>query len=163
MHLSSIFLETGLYESMRKHIQIRQDSQGWTDSQVIMSLILLNLAGGDCVEDLSVLEADEGFCRVLRRVELHDLSRKERREMERRWRKEKLRFVPSPTAVFRYLEAFHDEEEEKKRRPGKAFIQTQKRMKSCESVLTGSVIGILTCLIRKGSTSKAQGTASSWP
>lgn len=43
---------TGLYESMRKHIQIRQDSQGWTDSQVIMSLILLNLAGGDCVEDL---------------------------------------------------------------------------------------------------------------
>ncbi len=113
---------TGLYESMRKHIQIRQDSQGWTDSQVIMSLILLNLAGGDCVEDLSVLEADEGFCRVLRRVELHDLSRKERREMERRWRKEKLRFVPSPTAVFRYLEAFHDEEEEKKRRPGKAFI-----------------------------------------
>jgi len=113
---------TGLYESMRKHIQIRQDSQGWTDSQVIMSLILLNLAGGDYVEDLSVLEADEGFCRVLRRVELHDLSRKERREMERRWRKEKRRFVPSPTAVFRYLEAFHDEEEEKKRRPGKAFI-----------------------------------------
>ena len=71
----------GLYESVRKHIQIRGDSQGWIDSQVIMSLILLNLAGGDCVEDLNILEGDEGFCRVLRRIELHDLGRKERREM----------------------------------------------------------------------------------
>lgn len=115
---------TGLYESIRKHIQIRGDSQGWIDSQVIMSLILLNLAGGDSVEDLNILEGDEGFCRVLRRIELHDLGRKERREMERRWRKEKRRFVPSPTAAFRYLEVFHDEEEEKKRKLGKAFIPT---------------------------------------
>ncbi|MEA2005357.1 MAG: IS1380 family transposase [Acidobacteriota bacterium] len=113
---------TGLYESVRRHIQIREDSQGWRDSQVIMSLILLNLSGGDCVEDLEILEADEGFCRILRRVELSDLSRKERRKQERRWRKENRRFVPSPTAVFRYLEAFHDEGEEKKRRVGKAFI-----------------------------------------
>jgi len=113
---------TGLYESVRKHIQIRKDSQGWADSQVVMSLILLNLSGGDCVEDLNILEADEGFCRVLRRVELHDLSRKQWRKQERRWRKEKRRSVPSPSAVFRYLEAFHNEEEEKKRVRGKAFI-----------------------------------------
>ena len=112
----------GLFRSVREHIQIREATQGWTDTQVIISLILLNLAGGDCVEDLGVLEADEGFCRILRRVELHDLSRKQRRKQERRWRKEKRRTVPSPTAVFRYLEAFHDEEEEKKRVPGKAFI-----------------------------------------
>jgi len=36
------------------------------------------------------------------------LKRKERREMERMWRKEKHRSVPSPSAVFRYLAAFHD-------------------------------------------------------
>lgn len=112
----------GLFRSVREHIQIREDGQGWTDSQIIMSLILLNLAGGDCVEDLNILEADEGFSRVLRRVELCDLGRKQRRKRERRWRKEKRRTVPSPTAAFRYLEAFHDEEEEKKRVPGKAFI-----------------------------------------
>ncbi len=104
-----------LYESVRKHIQIREDGQDWADSQLIISLILLNLVGGDCVEDLNVLEADEGFCRVLRRVELHDLSRKERRKQERRWRKEKRRTVPFPTAAFRYLEAFHDEESCSKR------------------------------------------------
>jgi len=108
--------------SVRGHIRVRQDTQGWTDSQMIMSLILLNLAGGDCVEDLNILEADEGFCRILRRVELHGLNRRERREQERRWRKEKRRTVPSPTAAFRYLGAFHDEEEEKKRVVGRAFI-----------------------------------------
>lgn len=108
--------------SVRSHIRVRQDTQGWTDSQMIMSLILLNLAGGDCVEDLNILEADEGFCRILRRVERHGLNRRERREQERRWRKEKRRTVPSPTAAFRYLGAFHDEEEEKKRVVGRAFI-----------------------------------------
>jgi hypothetical protein len=111
-----------LSKSVRSHIRVRQDTQGWTDSQVIMSLILLNLAGGDCVDDLNIVEADEGFCRILRRVELHGLSRRERRAQERRWRKEKRRTMPSPTAVFRYLEAFHDDEEEKKRVLGRAFI-----------------------------------------
>jgi hypothetical protein len=108
--------------SVRSQIRVRQDTQGWTDSQMIMSLIMLNLAGGDCMEDLNILEADEGFCRILRRVELHGLSRRERRTQERRWRKEKRRTVPSPTAAFRYLGAFHEEEEEKKRVEGRAFI-----------------------------------------
>jgi hypothetical protein len=54
--------------------------------------------------------------------DIHGLSRRERRAQERRWRKEKRRTVPSPTAVFRYLEAFHDEEEEGKRVLGRAFI-----------------------------------------
>jgi hypothetical protein len=112
----------GLSKSVTEHIRVREDTQGWTDSQVIMSLILLNLSGGDCVDDLNILEADEGFCRILRRVELHGLSRRERREQERRWRKEKRRTVPSPTAAFCYLEAFHDKEEEKKRELGRAFI-----------------------------------------
>jgi hypothetical protein len=44
--------------------------------------------------------------------------------MERRWRKEHHRSVPSPSAIFRYLEAFHDPDEEKKREKGKAFIPT---------------------------------------
>ncbi len=112
----------GLGRSVKKHIRVREASQGWTDSQVVMSLILLNLAGGDCVEDLNILEADEGFSRILSRVELCDLSRKERRRQERRWRKEKRRSFPSPSAVFRYLEAFHDEAQEKRRQKGKAFI-----------------------------------------
>jgi len=43
----------GLSKSIQKHIKVRENSQGWTDSQMVLSLILLNLAGGDCVDDLT--------------------------------------------------------------------------------------------------------------
>ncbi len=111
-----------LGRSMQRHMRVRKGQQGWTDRQILMSLICLNLSGGDCVEDLRVLAADEGFGRVLRRVETHGLSRRERRELDGRWRREQTRSVPSPSAVFRYLSAFHDAEQEKLRIEGKAFI-----------------------------------------
>jgi hypothetical protein len=71
---------------------------------------------------MKFLEKDEGFCKVLRRVELKSLTRQQRRATERRWRKERHRCVPSPSAIFRYLEVFHNPEEEKRRKTGKAFI-----------------------------------------
>lgn len=112
----------GLARSIEENLRVRVEGQGWSDSEVVMSLVLLNLAGGDCVEDLRVLEADEGFCRILSRVKHHGLKRKERRQLERRWRKERKRSVPSPSAVFRYLSAFHDGEQERLRQCGKAFV-----------------------------------------
>lgn len=114
----------GLTKSTQKHLAVKNGSQGWTDSQFVLSGILLNLVGGNCVDDLNILNADKGFCRVLHSAENHQLSRKERRELERRWRKEKKRFVPSPSAMFRYLKAFHDAAQEQLRRisPVKAFI-----------------------------------------
>lgn len=113
----------GLRDAIRRHLGVRGgSSQGWTDSQVIMALILLNLAGGDCVSDIDRLEADEGLCKVMQRVEHHGLPRRERRALERRWRKERSRTFPSPSAVFRYLSAFHDPAQEAQRQPHTAFI-----------------------------------------
>jgi hypothetical protein len=112
----------GLRESVERHVGIRAGSQGWTDAQIVTDLTLLQLAGGECVDDLRILEGDEGFCRVRRRVDLHGMGRTERRRHERRWRKERRRTVASPSAAFRYLEGFHDEEEESRREAGKAFI-----------------------------------------
>jgi hypothetical protein len=43
----------GLSKSIQKHLKIRTNGQGWTDTQMVLSLILLNLAGGSCVEDLT--------------------------------------------------------------------------------------------------------------
>jgi len=108
---------SGLRESIGRHVQVRGGSrgQGWADAQQVMALVLLNLAGGDCVDDLRTLSKDEGFCRVLMRMELAGLPRRERRETERRWRREKRRAVPSPSAVFRYLGEFHDPEQERAR------------------------------------------------
>jgi len=86
----------GLADSIRDHIRVRRSGHGWTDEQAIVSLILLNLAGGDCVDDIRILEKDEGFCKVLSRVEGRGLARQQRRAMERRWRREHHRSVPSP-------------------------------------------------------------------
>jgi len=104
------------------HVQARQGNQGWTDDQMIMALLLLNLAGGDCVDDVRLLEGDEGFCRVLREVEWYGRTRSERRALKRRWRKERIRTFPSPTAVREYLGLFHDPAQEKLRQPHTAFI-----------------------------------------
>jgi len=113
---------TGLLGSIERHLKVRAGDQGWTDRQMILSLVLLNLVGGDCVEDIDKLEADEGFCRILRKVETHGLRRKQRRLLKKRWRKGRSRTLPSASAIFRYIAKFHNKEQEKLRVKGKAFI-----------------------------------------
>ena len=51
---------SGLKSSVERHVGLREHRQGWTDSQMITSLILLNLAGGESVSDLDVLDKDAG-------------------------------------------------------------------------------------------------------
>jgi hypothetical protein len=101
-----------LSQSIQRHVKLREGKPGWSDAQMVTALVLLNLAGGDAVEDLEILEKDAGFGQVLRKVERHGLPRQERRALEGRWRKPRQRAAPSPSAVFRYLEGFHNGEEE---------------------------------------------------
>jgi hypothetical protein len=84
--------------------------------------MMLNLLGGEYVEDIDRLESDEGFCRLLKKTLSHGLSRKGCRRLKKLWRKEKTRRVPSRSSVFRYLAEFHDQGQELLRKPGKAFI-----------------------------------------
>jgi len=105
-----------------EHLGVRRDGQGYSDWEVVSSLILLNLCGGDCVDDLRILEGDEGFGRLMERVRDHGLSREERRALSGRFRKERTRGVPSASAVFRYLSAFHSPEQEALRPAKGAFI-----------------------------------------
>ncbi len=111
-----------LPQSIRRHVGMRQGGQGYTDAQVILPLVLLNLAGGDAVEDVRILEKDEGLCRVLRRVGRCWESRRVWRQQERRWRKKRQRTIPSASAVQRYMGGFHDAREEEKRVPHTAYI-----------------------------------------
>ena len=96
----------GLPESVRCHVRVA-GSQGWDDVQMVLSLVLLQLAGGTAVADLERLEQDAGFAAVLRQVEDHGLSWRQGRERARRWRRRRTRSVPSSSAAFRYLERFH--------------------------------------------------------
>jgi hypothetical protein len=91
----------GLPKSIDHHLHLRP-TQGWTDRQMVLSLMFLALAGGDCVDDLKVLEADDGFRRILEHIEPKTPSS--------RWRINKSRTIPSASAVFRYLSAFHTDE-----------------------------------------------------
>jgi hypothetical protein len=134
-----------LTQSIQRHLKVREGGQGWTDAQIVISLILLNLAGGDCVDDMKVVEADDGFCEVLKKVEMHGLKRTVRRALLRRWRKERTRTVPSPSAIFRYLEAFHDAEQEKGRQIGKAFIPEPKEGLRGFGLINRDVAGFANC------------------
>lgn len=113
----------GLAQSIETHMKVRDGGQGYTDVQVIVPLILMNLAGGDCVADLERLADDSGFSRLLERFELHHLSRADKRRLRKRWRKTKERLVPAASSVFRYLEGFNlTPEQEGERGYGKAYI-----------------------------------------
>ncbi len=70
--------------SIQQHLKVREGSQGWTDVQAVMSLVMLNLAGGGCIDDLNIFNAGDGFCKVLNKIELHGLKCKVRRELERK-------------------------------------------------------------------------------
>src|ERR1019366_7021238 len=69
---------SGLAAAIRQHVRVA-GSQGWLDIQMVLAVIFLNLAGGDCVEDLERLEQDDGFAAVLQAIEREGLWRGERR------------------------------------------------------------------------------------
>lgn len=113
-------MATGLCKKVEETLQTK--SRGWKDQQMIMSLILLNIAGGDCVDDIERLESDPGLRKLLLKAETHGMKRKARREYEKRWRKSKGRALPSAAAIHRFLEQFHHCSEEERRVPNTAFI-----------------------------------------
>jgi hypothetical protein len=98
---------SGLGAAVRAHLAV-SGRQGWLDIQMVLSVLSLNLAGGDCLEDIERLQADQGFNTVLRAVERELLSREERRASAGRWRRERLRAVPAPSSLSAWLERFHD-------------------------------------------------------
>lgn len=112
---------SGLVDAIRKHVRAA-GGQGWLDVQMVLALVFLNLAGGDCVEDIERLEADGGFAAVLGAIERELLSRSERRGLKHRWRRDRERTLPSPSAILAWLERYHDPAAEEQREAGTAFI-----------------------------------------
>ena len=116
----------GLDVAAARHVAV-SGAQGWSDRQMVSALVLLNLAGGEGLDDLDRLEADSGLCRLVRVAEAHGRSRRERRAEARRWRRQRSRALPSPDAAGRWLAGFHDADEEARRQAGRAFIPAASR------------------------------------
>jgi len=130
----------GLGRSIEDHMKIRSGDQGYTDAEIVMALILLNLAGGESVSDIRILEGDDGLCRILDRMRVQGKTRRERRALERRWRKERRRAFPSPTVLLRYLAEFHDPEQEQLRVPGTSFIpKPNERLRTLRKLIASFV------------------------
>jgi len=66
----------GISKSIHTHLKVRAGGQGWTDNEMVLALVLLHLAGGDCVDDIKVLEADDGFCYEQLRLPFATVGRK---------------------------------------------------------------------------------------
>ncbi|MDQ7783714.1 MAG: IS1380 family transposase [Desulfomonilaceae bacterium] len=130
----------GLSRAVENRLKIRPE-QGWSDAETIMSLIYLNLADGQGLSDLDILEADEGFCRVLRKSVGFGKSRRERRGLEKRMRKGQSRSVPSPSSSGRYLSNFHDPEQEKLRPEEGSFIPAPNEHLKALIGVTGDFVG----------------------
>src|SRR5208282_5797918 len=100
--------QSGLAGAIRRFVCV-SGLQGWLDLQMVLAVLFLNLAGGDCVEDLERLEADNGFAAILKAVERALLTRRERRSLPARWRRPRARavagsaFIPAVTAAVRGL------------------------------------------------------------
>jgi hypothetical protein len=75
----------GLAEIIKDCVRVRQRASGRNEVQMIEGLVVLLAAGGECIDDLNVLRADEGLCRLLDRT------------------------LPSADAARRFLYAFHEQ------------------------------------------------------
>jgi len=57
----------GLPRAIREHVHVRERQSGYTETEKLEALILLLAAGGDCLDDIAVLQADGGLRRLLGR------------------------------------------------------------------------------------------------
>ena len=87
---------------------------------MLVALLLLNLAGGEAVQSVEDLEQDEGLMAILRQAEVRGQGRA-LQALGARFQRERQRTLPSPSSVFRYLEAFGGEDEGQ-RAQGQGFI-----------------------------------------
>jgi hypothetical protein len=91
------FRALGLAQSIQKHLPLLQRQGKYREADYIESFISLFAAGGDCVDDVEKLRADEGLLKLGLRV-------------------------PSAEAARWFLNMFHEEAPLEGRRPHEAFI-----------------------------------------
>ena len=80
------FRSLGLPRSIQEHVRVKQRQRGYDDATFVESFVILNAAGGECVEDFERLRQDPGLAEMIGHA------------------------VPSPRAALEFLQAFHQEE-----------------------------------------------------
>ena len=86
----------GLSGTIAEAVKVRERESGYSETEKVEALVLLLASGGECLDDLNVLKADRGLCRLLGRE------------------------LPSADTLRNFLYAFHDEallEQAREQRP----------------------------------------------
>ena len=83
--VSEAMLALGLEEVVRSFLPLRKRKRGYSEFDKLHAMVLVQAAGGECVEDVSALARDAGLLRLVARP----------------W--------PSPDALHEFLATFHDE------------------------------------------------------
>ena len=73
------------HDLVRKHLKVKKRARGYSEAELVETVLLLQSAGGEHLEDVAVLGEDGGLFRLLNRQ------------------------PPSPDAVRDFLLRFHDE------------------------------------------------------
>ena len=119
---SRVFRSLGLPALIDSHLNLRKRRRGFTEAQLIESIVLLQTIGGDCPEDVNLFRGDLCLQRGLGYQ------------------------PPKPTAVREFLELFHDpllEEQRPPRAEQLSFIMpSSEALQAFEQVQTGAVRSI---------------------
>ena len=112
------------FKLVKSCVQVHGGNQGWLDSQILSNLLLLNLSGGECPEDINRLEEDKGLCKSINYLEKNLLGKECQSKLDSRFRSSKgrKRCFASANAIRNYMEAFHNEEAEALRVYGEGYI-----------------------------------------
>ena len=84
--VAKTFRALGLQQSVERHLTLKQRARGFREAEMVETLVLLNAAGGECLEDLRRLQADQGLAAMVGHA------------------------IPSPEAARKFLYAFHSDE-----------------------------------------------------
>ena len=110
-----------LRDLVQQSVRLRHSDKAWPDYVMFMTLVLLSLAGGSCVDDVKQLRADSGLCRLFERAILQGASRRLTRQLMRLIGKSGSPFPP-PRTVLRWLRDFDQTLEQDRAKQGAATI-----------------------------------------
>lgn len=114
--IAETLLALGVDTRVRDGLRLRSRQRGYAEFDKLQAIVLIQAAGGDCVEDVRVLARDAGLTRLLHR-----------------------RF-PSPDALHDFLASCHDEQLMAQRPPTGAWIPTESRALAALGALNTAVV-----------------------
>jgi hypothetical protein len=80
------FRSLGLPESVLRHVRVKERERGYDEATMVESFVLLNAAGGECVDDFGRLREDAALAELIGHA------------------------IPSPAVGLKFLYEFHDKE-----------------------------------------------------